>query len=143
MRFKEEQFWFLDLKLQKGGISSKFNWKRGSLFDHLITLIIYERCLQQPQVTITGVQEKPTQRYKPLPLRTVEFQKAASKFLRLSSDVVMTVAEKLYNRGLISYPRTETDVFEMSADQLKTLISKQTVDSQFGHFAQRLLDGGK
>ncbi len=55
----------------------------------------------------------------------------------------MKMAEKLYNRGYISYPRTETDVFEFSAEELKKLIRKQANDSQFGTFANRLMEGGK
>nr|XP_027201279.1 T-complex protein 1 subunit zeta-like [Dermatophagoides pteronyssinus] len=35
----------------------------------------------------------------------------AAKFLRLSSNECMRLAENLYNRGIISYPRTETDAF--------------------------------
>ena len=125
----------MELKVQLEGISNTFTWKRGHLFDHLITLICYERCLQDPQVLITSVSEKPCTRYKPLPLRTVEFQKAASKFLKMSSESLMTIAERLYNRGYISYPRTETDVFEFNGEELRTLVRKQGNDPQFGAYA--------
>ncbi len=53
----------------------------------------------------------------------------------------MTIAEKLYNRGYISYPRTETDVFEFSVEELKSLIRKQSNDPQFGSYSDRLLEG--
>lgn len=142
-RFTPEPFWYLDLQVEQEGICNSFTWKRGHLHDQLITLICYERCLQDPRVRITSVIEKPCTRYKPLPLRTVEFQKAASKFLKMTSEVLMTVAERLYNRGYISYPRTETDVFEFSAEELKGLVRKQANDPNFGHYANRLLEGGK
>jgi DNA topoisomerase III len=141
-RFSPEPFWFLDLKVAKNGESNKFTWKRGHLFDRLITLILYERSLMssEGQAKIVKVDEKATSKYRPLPLRTVEFQKAASRFLKISSDQVMTIAEKLYNRGLISYPRTETDIFEFGSEQLRSLIQKQTVDAAFGQYSRDLLD---
>lgn len=141
-RFRPETFWYLDLHIAKDEESNRFTWKRGHFFDRLITLIIYERSIMMSsgQAKIVKVEEKPTSKYRPLPLRTVEFQKAASRFLKISSDQVMNLAEKLYNRGFISYPRTETDVFEFSSDQLKSLIQKQTVDNVFGQYAMDLLE---
>ena len=52
----------------------------------------------------------------------------------------MDIAEKLYQRGYLSYPRTETDKFKEGFD-LRTLIQAQTADGRWGGFAQRLLDG--
>ena len=51
------------------------------------------------------------------------------------------VAEDLYNRGWISYPRTETDTFDKGID-LKKLIEKQEQDRVWGGFATMLLQGG-
>ena len=48
----------------------------------------------------------------------------------------LQVAEKLYNNGFLSYPRTETDQFD-SAFDFQSLINKQTVDPAWGGFAQR------
>jgi DNA topoisomerase III len=132
----------LDLQISKENESNRFTWKRGHLFDRLITLILYEKSIQMSsgQAKIVKVEEKPTSKYRPLPLRTVEFQKAASRFLKISSDQVMNLAEKLYNRGFISYPRTETDSFEFGSEQLKSLVQKQSVDNVFGHYAKDLLE---
>ena len=143
-RFRPEPFWYLDLQIEKAGEINKFNWKRGHLFDQLITLILYERSINASDglVKITRVEEKPTSKYRPLPLRTVEFQKAASRFLKISSDQCMNLAEKLYNRGFISYPRTETDIFEFNGEQLRTLVQKQKADNVFGEYASDLLDSG-
>lgn len=48
--------------------------------------------------------------------------------------VDIQVAEKLYQQGFLSYPRTETDQFDPQFDH-KYLIHKQTVDSAWGNFA--------
>ena len=47
----------------------------------------------------------------------------------------MNIAEKLYNNGLISYPRTETDQFDANFDFM-SLINMQTGDPQWGQYAQ-------
>ena len=45
-------------------------------------------------------------------------------------------AEKLYQKGFLSYPRTETDQFDKDFD-FDSLIDKQIQDNNWGPFAQR------
>jgi DNA topoisomerase-3 len=93
---------------------------------------------------------------KPLPLTTVELQKAGSRLLKMAPKKVLDVcyaqqcgipllealtlfdqpqiAEKLYQQGFLSYPRTETDQFDPQFDFM-TLIEKQRVDPAWGAFA--------
>lgn len=88
---------------------------------------------------------------KPLPLTTVDLQKAGSRLLRISPKKILDVcshilsapvanifhnqiAERLYQQGFLSYPRTETDQFDPQFDFM-TLIDKQTVDPTWGAFA--------
>lgn len=52
----------------------------------------------------------------------------------------MELAESLYQRGFISYPRTETDSFKEGTD-LQALIQIQAGDPRWGGYAQQLLDG--
>ncbi|KAF9426863.1 DNA topoisomerase [Entomortierella beljakovae] len=132
--FIPESFWKLELKHVKDGLEATFSWNRGHLFDQLACLVIYESCLEidGPNVTVTKV--------KPLPLTTVELQKNGSKYLSIPSDEVMTAAESLYMKGFISYPRTETDQFDLKYD-LMGLIEKQTHNGQWGRFAQSLVEG--
>lgn len=42
---------------------------------------------------------------------TIELEKLGSKKLKISAKQTMTIAEKLYQQGFISYPRTETNKF--------------------------------
>jgi len=43
------------------------------------------------------VHGKEIQKWKPLPLSTIEFEKLASKKLKISAHRAMEIAEKLYN----------------------------------------------
>ena len=138
--FRAEDFWSITATLTKEGISATFNWKKGKLFDKFICAIFYEICITSPMATITFVENRPKSMWKPLPLRTVEFQKFGSNYLKISSDKLMKIAESLYNKGFISYPRTETDEFDSKFDFM-SLIEKQTQDPNWGEFAARLKNG--
>ncbi|KAI8926917.1 DNA topoisomerase [Entophlyctis helioformis] len=138
--FVEETFWYIEVEVEQEDSKVAFKWSRGHLFDQHLVLVLYELCMDSPTGTITKVEAKPTSKWAPLPLTTIELQKIASRSLRMSSDRVMAVAEALYNQGIISYPRTETDCFDDNF-QLLPLIEKQTQDPQWGAYAQGLLNG--
>lgn len=116
-----------------------FNWERTHLFDHLATTVLFERCADTGyRARVASIVEKPTSRWRPLPLTTLELQKVGATFFGLSSKRIMDVAESLYTKGFISYPRTETDQFDSALD-LRGLVRKQCASSEWGNFAKGLL----
>lgn len=102
--------------------------------------IIFEQCLQAKVARVKSAVDKPTKKWRPLPLTTVELQKQGSRFLGIPSKQIMKLAESLYNNGFISYPRTETDQFDKDMD-LRALVQKQTNHSVWGQYAQGLMGG--
>ena len=50
--------------------------------------------------------------------------------------MVLQIAEGLYQKGILSYPRTETDQFDPQFD-FQSLIEKQTANEEWGDFATR------
>lgn len=126
---------------QQEGINVNFSWNRNRLFDRASVVILYERCLDARTARVSKVTTKPTKKWKPLPLTTVELQKNATRFLRMNSQNAMKIAEELYNKGFISYPRTETDRFDRGMN-LRALVGNQTQDNHWGAFAQGLMNGG-
>ncbi|KAI1634127.1 DNA topoisomerase [Biscogniauxia mediterranea] len=139
--FKPEQFWSIKVMHKREGINVNFSWARNRLFDRPSVIVLYERCLNAKKAKVTKVQEKPTKKLKPLPLTTVELQKMATIFLRMTGQQAMEAAESLYNKGFISYPRTETDRFD-SGMNLRALVQKQTTSPTWGESAQNLANGG-
>ena len=128
--FVPDDFWFLELTLrvnaesnnteqQNSGRSHQqgssrpihFTWKRTRLYDRLCTLALYDACLDAGQAEVTQLTGRPKNKWRPVPLATVELQKRASKFLRIGSETLMKAAEELYQQGYVSYPRTETERF--------------------------------
>lgn len=84
-------------------------WKK---FRHLfgVLLIWYFRC------SVESVTEKDLVKPRPLALNTVELMRAASAGLGIGPHTAMTIAERLYTQGFISYPRTETTSYPQNFD---------------------------
>ncbi|PON32607.1 DNA topoisomerase, type IA [Parasponia andersonii] len=144
-----EGFWVINCSHKSDEGIASFNWMRGHLFDYTCTVIIYEMCVQEPTATVTNVRKQEKLKYPPHPLNTIELEKRASRYFRMSSEHTMKVAEDLYQAGFISYPRTETDSFSQRTNLRKwnRLSNEAIVEEQQGHpvwgsYAQRLLDPG-
>ncbi|KAG4306243.1 hypothetical protein PORY_000231 [Pneumocystis oryctolagi] len=136
--FVSEKFWYIKIHLHN--CQTPFNWKRIKLFDRLSVFLIYENCLLFDKAKVKNITRRPKSKLKPYPLTTVELQKQGAKYLGLSSKDIMKIAETLYTKGFISYPRTETDQFDDNIN-LHSLIEKQINDEQWGSYAQSLLNG--
>ncbi|KAF7683140.1 DNA topoisomerase 3-alpha [Astathelohania contejeani] len=150
--FLVEKFWSLKIEIKKKlddttdnlntgeDVINIFTWKRKNIFDKNCVLHFYYFLIGNVAV-ITKYSQSPKTRYKPLPLRTVELQKICSSYYKMSPHRIMTVAESLYNKGYISYPRTETDCFSKDFDFksiLKTLSSENR--SIIGSIASKLVN---
>ncbi|WBW74315.1 DNA topoisomerase III [Schizosaccharomyces osmophilus] len=138
--FVPENFWSLKLVDKRERQTVNFTWKRNRVYDRLAAILFLEHCLDAKVAKVVKVNQKPTRRYKPLPLSTVELTKMGPKFLRISSKKTLELAESLYTNGFVSYPRTETDQFDSGMD-LHGIIGKLTPSEDWGTFAQGLLDG--
>ncbi|KAF2005044.1 DNA topoisomerase III [Amniculicola lignicola CBS 123094] len=137
--FVPEPFWGIKLMHQKAGIRVNFNWARKSLFDRMTAVILYEWCLTSQTAQVQKVKTKPTSKWKPLPLTTLELQKCGSRYLGIDSQKVLQLAEKLYQKGFISYPRTETDQFDQGMD-LRGLVQKQAQGGCWADYAMALVE---
>ncbi|XP_004342668.2 topoisomerase III [Capsaspora owczarzaki ATCC 30864] len=115
-----------------------FTWVRGQLFDHPACLVLYEMILERPEATVVSVESRPTSKWRPLPLSTVELQKLASVQLRFTSDHTLKTAESLYTQGFLSYPRTDTDVFPETMD-LTALANMQANHPEWGSFVHQYI----
>ncbi|PGH15987.1 hypothetical protein AJ80_05363 [Polytolypa hystricis UAMH7299] len=139
--FKPEAFWSIRVSHVRDKITVNFLWRRVHLFDRAAVIVLFERCLSAKTAKVTKVNKRPTSKWRPLPLTTVDLQMMGSRYLRMDSQKIMRVAESLYTKGFISYPRTETDKFDKGID-LKKLVEKQEQDGAWGQYAQGLMNGG-
>ena len=135
-------FWYLDVKHKKDNIEVDFKWEKNRVTDIHVALDYFMKISEQPILaTVTAVDAKPKSKWRPTPLDTISFEKLASSKLRMSAKSAMKVAEKLYTSGMISYPRTETNIFPPSLN-LKQFVDVQKESPVWGDFAARLSQEG-
>ncbi|KAL5106637.1 DNA topoisomerase 3-alpha [Taenia crassiceps] len=106
--------------------------------DSFIPEPFWKITVENPIGKIISVLRKPKSKWRPLPMDTVEMEKLASRKLRINAKETMSLAESLYTKGYISYPRTETNSFPQELD-LKPLVEAQIQDGRWSDFAKKYL----
>ncbi|KAK2977892.1 hypothetical protein RJ640_022683, partial [Escallonia rubra] len=84
-----EEFWAINCTHNSNEGTATFNWMRGHLFDYTCAVILYELCVQEPTATVTKVTQQEKLKYPPHPLNTIELEKRASRYYRMSSEHTM------------------------------------------------------
>ena len=95
-----EKFWTIKVVENRDDIDVTFSWRRHRLFDRMAVVILFERCLTARTVRVSKLQKKPTSKWRPLPLTTVELQKLGSRFLRMDSQRVMKVNNEALKKSI-------------------------------------------
>jgi len=79
---------------------------------------------------------------RPLPLNTVAMLRMASDELGIGPGDTMHYAEQLYLKGIMSYPRTETDKYPQNFDLEGTVRTLSKPDAPWATHAQQILYRG-
>ncbi len=109
--FKQETFWKIIVTFNKGGHFQGV-YEKTQMFDKKEAEAVFSAVNGQAGVTKTF--EKSVQRIpKPPPFNTTEFLREASR-IGVNPARAMSIAENLYVKGYISYPRTDNTVYQRS-----------------------------
>lgn len=143
-------------KIKKGFIEVDFHWAKERIDEKAkadeIRLKLQNAFKSQTNtLKVLEAKKKNKIKNRPLPLNTVEMQKLISRKLKIQSHKTMSIAEKLYNMGYISYPRTETQIYSKSENLRKIVedlcASANNESDKFEYewvaYAKRLLSSGK
>ena len=84
--------------------------------------------LRGAPLTVASVEEKPYTRRPYPPFMTSTLQQEAGRKLRFSSERTMSVAQRLYENGYITYMRTDST--NLSADSIEMV--RGFIDSEYG-----------
>ncbi len=99
---------------------------------------VAERARQALHGIVESFKERDSIKSPPTPLNTVELQSRASRYLNMRSKTALDVAEALYQAGLISYPRTETEIYPKDLN-IRSLLQSLARNSSYSAYAQKLL----
>ncbi|KAJ2957588.1 hypothetical protein NQZ79_g6685 [Umbelopsis isabellina] len=142
-RFTPETFWTLAVTIKKEDIPIKLTWERGRLFDKHVTTMLLNDLQDELKrgAKVLQVSSEKKSKSRPHALNTVELLKHGSSYLGISPSECMSIAERLYTQGYISYPRTETSSYPESFD-LDEVLREQRNHPLWGDHCRELLQQG-
>lgn len=93
--------------------------------------------LQGAALTVASVEEKPYTRRPYPPFMTSTLQQEAGRKLRFTSERTMSVAQKLYENGYITYMRTDSTTLSSSAIDAARNQARQLYGDEYVHPSPR------
>ncbi|MCQ2142281.1 MAG: DNA topoisomerase 3 [Bacteroidales bacterium] len=136
--FVPQPFWNIRVTAQKDGIPFKAVTKE-RLLDREKAEAALEKVQALGQLTVTKMEKKEKSLNPPYLHDLTSLQKEANKRLNLAAQDTLDIAQKLYEKKVLTYPRTGSkfvpeDVFAT----LPSLIAQQQAHARFGRAAAAL-----
>ena len=133
--FKPRPFWTVYIVCDKKGKKFIAVYEEDKIFDKKKAEEIAARMVEIARVK--SVEKKRLEIRPPSPFNTTEFLRAAS-MLGYQPQIAMSIAEKLYMNGLVSYPRTDNTVYPTSIG-IKSILESFKKSAEFGEIADSIL----
>jgi DNA topoisomerase I len=134
--FEPKPFWEIVATGEKDEEKFSLSHSHGIWEEKTAAERVYRKLEGAREGTVREFQEEETRRRPPVPFSTTLFVAEATR-LGLGAAIAMRIAEDLYTRGLISYPRTDNTVYPRGLG-LRTLVEKFR-DSPFREAAEFVL----
>ena len=93
--------------------------------------------LRGAQLAVTSVEQKPYTRRPYAPFMTSTLQQEAARKLRFSSERTMSIAQRLYENGYITYMRTDSTTLSESAINAARNQARQLYGEEYVHPSPR------
>lgn len=138
-QFKPKTYWKLWIKCRKNNETFKARYKKKKVFDKNKANEL--KNLKGNQAQVTQVNTRKYSRKPPTPFNTTSFLRQASS-IGFSPSSALSIAESLYQDGLISYPRTDNTQYPDSLDIEKILGQIKQIE-QYEDYTNNLLNKGK
>lgn len=134
--FQKKKYYVVEAVLRADGHEFKASYAGGKFEKREEA----EKIAQRAREAGVAVVEKAVYMHKevspPVPLTTVELERRASSYFNIRSKETLNIAEDLYQEGLISYPRTDTNIYPPTLD-LRAIALQFLSDPRLGRFVQR------
>ncbi len=99
---------------------------------------IYEKIKDEAIAYIIDNSKKVNRRAPPTPLNTSKALVLLTRNLKISADIALKTMNSLYLNKIITYPRTESDIYKSNFDHA-TMIKKFLSNSKYGSYTKRLI----
>ena len=138
--FVPEEYWNLDLDVSKQGDSRQFlavfyseDGEKKKIPDAKEADRLEAIVKAHPDMVVASVQKKKNQQRPPLPFTTSTLQQTAYKALGFTSRRTMSIAQRLYESGRVTYIRTDsTRLAPEAVDEAKQYITENYGEKYLG-----------
>jgi DNA topoisomerase-1 len=103
---------------------------------------IFQKIRDEKLAKIIDNSKKVTRKFPPTPLNTSKALVLLTKNLRISANTAMRTMNALYLNKLISYPRTDSDVYKPDFDHIE-ILQKFSLHSQFKDYTLKLIKNNR
>jgi DNA topoisomerase IA len=138
--FEPRQFWEVKAEVRWRGKEYSAAWSDGRTFERSEAKLCLIDTRGERSSLVTGVAREEWKKHPPVPLRTASLLQNLTKMAGMTAKQVMSVAEDLYNKGFISYPRTENEVHPYTFNANRTLEEFEDHPA-YGRYTTALLEG--
>jgi DNA topoisomerase-1 len=136
MRFKPRDYWVVEAVLRKGMQGLVASYSKPKVWNREKVEELLKKRLREAKVE--SVKKKVAKVNPPTPFNTTDLLREASN-LGFTAPRAMLIAERLYQLGKISYPRTRNQVYPKTLD-LRGILAKLSKSKLFGNYVKKLLE---
>lgn len=137
-RFVPIPYWVIEAVLRDGGSDFKAVYAEGQIWQEPMARMLYQTASRAKEGVVVRTERRTDKIPRPVPFDTTTFLREANHVLGLSASEALSIAETLYMKGLISYPRTDNQTYPPSLD-LRSIVSKLAKIHEYEEFAKELL----
>lgn len=131
----------MNVGLPEKGLNFNLDWDREREFNQNTAKSLLNKVKAYKKAMVTNITHKEKSKPRPSALNTVELLRVASSGLGIGPHQAMSVAERLYTQGYLSYPRTETTQYPANFD-LNGTLRLFSGNSVYGNEVQSIFNRG-
>ncbi|KXS19810.1 DNA topoisomerase 3-beta-1-like protein, partial [Gonapodya prolifera JEL478] len=141
LSFEPRSFWTLRARISVSGRALAVPSDKGRFWERNKANAMRDTLRGKGVARVVRLSDDKRTVQRPRALNTVEMLKAASKRLGMSPAEAMSISERLYTSGFISYPRTETTAYPPTFDLAGALLPHKDHPA-WGSYVRELLKEG-
>ncbi|HMF33436.1 MAG TPA: DNA topoisomerase, partial [Candidatus Lokiarchaeia archaeon] len=140
--FTSVPYWVLSASINLQGQLISINHEKNPFKDENVATAIHNKIKSATSAILEVMNAQTVENRPPTPLNTTKALVLLTRQLGIPASLALKTMEELYLDQLISYPRTESDIYPKDYDHTPTL-QKLATHSQYGKYAKQILATGQ